>query len=73
MRIAGLEVRRYAVELDPPFRAAWDPVPRGRVEASLVVVTACRGIRVVIVRPGLQEAGLSVRRTRVFLLAAERS
>ena len=31
MRIASLEVRRYAVELDPPFRAAWDPEPRRRV------------------------------------------
>ena len=53
-----------------PGDRAWYLGPR---EASLVVVTACRGIRVVIVRPGQQEAGLSVRRTRVFLLAAERS
>ena len=27
-RIASVEVRRYAVALDPPFRAAWDPTPR---------------------------------------------
>ena len=35
MRIAELEVRRYARSLDPPFRAAWDPVPRdaGRGDA----------------------------------------
>ena len=35
MRIAELEVRRYALPLDPPFRAAWDPVPRdaGRGDA----------------------------------------
>jgi hypothetical protein len=45
----------------------------GTRDASLVVVTAHRGIRLVIVRPGLQDKGLSVRRTRVFLLAAERS
>ena len=38
MRIAELEVRRYARSLDPPFRAAWDPVPRDRVEATLVIV-----------------------------------
>ena len=38
MRIAELEVRRYARSLDPPFRAAWDPVPRERVEATLVIV-----------------------------------
>jgi hypothetical protein len=53
-----------------PGDRAWYLGPR---EASLVVVTARRGIRVVIVRPGLQETGLSVRRTRVFLLAAEGS
>ena len=43
MRIASLEVRRYAVELDPPFRAAWDPEPRRRVEASLAIVRADDG------------------------------
>ena len=43
MRIASLEVRRYAVELDPPFRAAWDPEPRRRAEASLVIVRADDG------------------------------
>jgi D-galactarolactone cycloisomerase len=37
-RIADVEVRRYAVELDPPFRAAWDPTPRATVEATLVIV-----------------------------------
>ena len=39
-RIASLEVRRYAIDLDPPFAAAWDPVPRRRDEASLVIVRA---------------------------------
>jgi L-alanine-DL-glutamate epimerase-like enolase superfamily enzyme len=39
-RIASLEVRRYGIELDPPFRAAWDPEPRRRAEASLVIVRA---------------------------------
>ncbi|MET0817986.1 MAG: enolase C-terminal domain-like protein [Solirubrobacteraceae bacterium] len=40
MQIASLEVRRYGLDLDPPFRAAWDPEPRRRVEASLVIVRA---------------------------------
>ena len=43
MRIAAVEVRRYAVALDPPFAAAWDPVPRARSEASVVVVRADDG------------------------------
>ena len=38
MRIAELEVRRYVRSLDPPFRAAPDPRPRDRVEATLVIV-----------------------------------
>ena len=43
-RIAGVEVRRYAVVLDPPFRAAWDPVPRATVEATLVIVRTEDGV-----------------------------
>lgn len=43
LRIAGLEVRRYSFPLDPPFRAAWDPVPRAVVEASLVIVRSGDG------------------------------
>ena len=38
MRITSVEARTYALELDPPFHAAWDPVPRARVEATLVLV-----------------------------------
>ena len=44
MRIAGLEVRRYALPLDPPFRASWDPVPRAALEASLVLVRSDDGL-----------------------------
>lgn len=44
MRIAAVEARRYAWDLDPPFRAAWDPVPRARVEATLVVVRSDDGL-----------------------------
>jgi D-galactarolactone cycloisomerase len=44
LRIAGIEVRRYAFPLDPPFRAAWDPVPRTTAEASLVIVRSDEGL-----------------------------
>jgi L-alanine-DL-glutamate epimerase-like enolase superfamily enzyme len=43
MRIASVETRRYRVAFDPPFRAAWDPVPRTGQEATLVIVTADDG------------------------------
>jgi D-galactarolactone cycloisomerase len=43
MRIASVEVRRYRVTLDPPFRAAWDPLPRVHSEPSLVIVRADDG------------------------------
>jgi D-galactarolactone cycloisomerase len=43
-RIAGIEVRSYAFPLDPPFRAAWDPVPREALEASLVIVRSDDGL-----------------------------
>src|SRR5215207_6114001 len=43
LRISAVEVRRYAIDLDPPFEAAWDPVPRGRIEASLVIVRSADG------------------------------
>jgi L-alanine-DL-glutamate epimerase-like enolase superfamily enzyme len=43
LRIAALETRRYSFRLDPPFRAAWDPVPRERVEATLAIVRADDG------------------------------
>ena len=43
MKIASVEVRRYGVALEPPFRAAWDPVPRARSEAALAIVRADDG------------------------------
>jgi D-galactarolactone cycloisomerase len=43
VRIAGVEVRHYALPLDPPFRAAWDPVPREVLEASVVIVRSDAG------------------------------
>ena len=44
VRIAGVEVRRYARRVDPPFRAAWDPEPRASLEASLVIVRSDDGL-----------------------------
>ncbi len=44
MRITAVETRRYRVELDPPFRAAWDPVPRTYQEATLVGVHTDDGV-----------------------------
>jgi len=38
VRITAVELRRYAVPLEPPVVAAWDPVPRDRLEATLVFV-----------------------------------
>jgi L-alanine-DL-glutamate epimerase-like enolase superfamily enzyme len=44
MRITGVTVRTYRVPFDPPFRAAWDPVPRDHQAATLVEVTTEDGI-----------------------------
>jgi D-galactarolactone cycloisomerase len=43
MKIHALETRTYRFPLDPPFHAAWDPVPRTHVDATLVTVTAQDG------------------------------
>ncbi|MDX6550153.1 MAG: hypothetical protein QOJ31_837, partial [Gaiellales bacterium] len=45
MRVASIETRTYRYPLDPPFRAAWDPVPRDSQDATLVIVTADDGSR----------------------------
>ena len=44
MRIAAIEVRRYAYPLEPPLRVAWDPAPRETVEAELVIVRSDDGL-----------------------------
>jgi len=38
MRIAAIETRQYRYPLDPPFSAAWDPVPRTSQDATVVIV-----------------------------------
>ncbi|MDQ3121983.1 MAG: mandelate racemase/muconate lactonizing enzyme family protein, partial [Actinomycetota bacterium] len=44
MRIAAIETRRYRYPLDPPFSAAWDPVPRTHQDATLVIVRSDDGV-----------------------------
>jgi D-galactarolactone cycloisomerase len=43
-RITDVEARRYRFPLDPPFRAAWDPVPRTHQDATLVLVHSDSGV-----------------------------
>ncbi len=44
MRIAAIETRRYRYPLEPPFSAAWDPVPRAHQDATVVVVRSDDGL-----------------------------
>lgn len=44
MRITAVESRVYRYPLDPPFRAAWDPIPRSVQEATVVIVHTDEGI-----------------------------
>jgi D-galactarolactone cycloisomerase len=44
VRISAIETRRYALPLDPPFHAAWDPEPRTRQDATLVIVHSDEGL-----------------------------
>lgn len=44
MRITAVETRRYRVDFDPPFRAAWDPIPRDHQVATLVGVHTDEGV-----------------------------
>jgi D-galactarolactone cycloisomerase len=44
MRITGIETRRYSYPLDPPFHPAWDPEPRTKQEASIVIVSSDEGL-----------------------------
>src|SRR5437879_9882495 len=37
-------MRRLRLPLDPPFRAAWDPVPRTRFDATVVRVDTDEGV-----------------------------
>ena len=44
MKIAAIETRRYSVPWDPPLHVAWDPVPRTRQEATIVIVRSDEGL-----------------------------
>jgi L-alanine-DL-glutamate epimerase-like enolase superfamily enzyme len=44
VRITDIEARRYVVPLDPPFMAAWDPVPRDRLHETLTIVHSDDGL-----------------------------
>ena len=44
MRISSVETRRYVFPFDPPLRVAWDPVPRDRQEATVVIVRSDDGV-----------------------------
>ena len=44
MRIASIETRVYRYPLDPPFTAAWDPMPRTHQDATVVIVRSDDGI-----------------------------
>lgn len=39
-KIESVELRRYRLPLDPPFRAAWDPEPRRALDVTVVRVIA---------------------------------
>lgn len=44
MKITRLETRRYRIPLDPPFAAAWDPVPRRSFGETIVMVETDEGL-----------------------------
>jgi L-alanine-DL-glutamate epimerase-like enolase superfamily enzyme len=44
MKITAIRARRLRAELDPPFRAAWDPVPRRSFAVTLVFVETDEGV-----------------------------
>jgi L-alanine-DL-glutamate epimerase-like enolase superfamily enzyme len=44
VRITEIRLRRLRLPLDPPFLAAWDPVPRTSFEATVVLVETDEGL-----------------------------
>jgi len=44
VKIERVRLERRSIELDPPFRAAWDPEPRRSFEATLVLVETDEGL-----------------------------
>jgi len=58
MRITRIETRRYVLPLDPPFHAAWDPVPRKSFAATVVLVRTDEGLTGCASGDDLPDAGL---------------
>ena len=44
MKITAIEIRHFRLPLDPPFAAAWDPVPRRSFDATLTLVHTDTGL-----------------------------
>src|SRR5580693_6564836 len=44
VKITGIRLDRLTLPLDPPFPAAWDPVPRGSFAATIVRVETDAGL-----------------------------
>jgi D-galactarolactone cycloisomerase len=44
VRITEIRLQRLAYPLDPPFAAAWDPIPRRALETTLVLVSTDEGL-----------------------------
>ena len=44
MKITSIRLDRMRLPLDPPFHAAWDPVPRRHFDATLVTVETDEGV-----------------------------
>ena len=44
LRSSGIRIDRLRIPLDPPFPAAWDPVPRTSFAASIVRVETDEGV-----------------------------
>ena len=44
MKITGIHLDRMRLPLNPPFNAAWDPVPRTSFDATLVTVETDEGV-----------------------------
>jgi L-alanine-DL-glutamate epimerase-like enolase superfamily enzyme len=44
LKIGAVRLDRMRLPLDPPFRAAWDPVPRRHFDATLVTVETDEGV-----------------------------
>jgi D-galactarolactone cycloisomerase len=44
LKITAIRLRRLRLPLDPPFRAAWDPKPRTRFDATIVRVETDEGL-----------------------------